>query len=127
MVAVGSMTQLVLECADVHGLAEFWAEVLDLEHPAATDDEDWLTLEWAPVGRLSFRRVDGYQPPAWPGSSGESQMHFDLLVPDFIQADLAVLDAGGRPLTEVLDPGPKAWRVYSDPAGHPFCLVSVPE
>ena len=42
----------------------------------------------------------------------------------------ADLDEIVRPLRaapDVMNPGPKAWRIYADPAGHPFCLVSVPE
>lgn len=125
MAAVGVLTQLVLECEDPDVLARFWAGVLDLEGPHG--EGDWRTLEWDPVGRLSFHRVDGYEPPAWPGLTGAAQAHFDLLVDDFTMADRSVLAAGAEALTDVLDPGPKAWRVYADPSGHPFCLVSVPE
>jgi hypothetical protein len=123
--AVGRLTQLILECDDAEGLARFWQKVLDLPEPEG--DSDWLTLRWEPVGRFSFHRVAGYRPPSWPGDRGEQHVHFDLLVDDLGDASLAVERAGARPLTEVLNPGPKAWRIYADPAGHPFCLVSVPE
>ena len=119
------LTQLTLECADPHALAAFWRTVLDL--PEATGDEDTVTLVWPPVGRLSFHRVPGHEPPVWPGRRGEPQSHLDLLVEDLDEACALVESGGARPLTDVLDPGPKGWRVYADPAGHPFCLVSVPE
>jgi predicted enzyme related to lactoylglutathione lyase len=122
---VGRLTQLILECHDAEQLARFWQEVLDLSEPQG--DADWLTLRWEPVGRFSFHRVADYRPPAWPGKHGDQHAHFDLLVDDLHDASLAVERAGGRPVTDVVDPGPKAWRVYADPAGHPFCLVSVPE
>jgi len=122
---VGKLTQLILECDDAEQLARFWQEVLELPEPEG--DADWMTLRWEPVGRLSFHRVPGYRPPAWPGEHGEQHLHFDLLVDDLHRAGLVVEKAGGRPMTEVLDPGPKAWRIYADPAGHPFCLVSAPE
>jgi hypothetical protein len=122
---VGRLTQLILECDDAVLLARFWQAVLDLPEPEG--DRDWLTLRWEPVGRLSFHRVAGYRPPAWPGAHGEQQVHFDLLVDDLDDAVAVVERAGARPLTDVMDPGPKAWRIYADPAGHPFCLVSVPE
>lgn len=125
MPAVGRLTQLVFECRDPRVEATFWQRVLDL--PAATGDDDWLTLEWEPVGRFSFHRVPDYMPLAWPGERGEQQAHLDLLVEDLEEACAAIEAAGGRPLTDVLDPGPKAWRIYADPAGHPFCLVTVPE
>lgn len=123
--AVGKLTQLVLECADAEQLARFWQEVLDLPEPEG--DAGWLTLRWEPVGRLSCHQVDGYQPPPWPGTHGEQHVHFDLLVDDLMSAGLVVEKSGARPLTDVMDPGPKAWRIYADPAGHPFCLVSTPE
>jgi hypothetical protein len=122
---VGRLTQLVMECHDAEELAGFWQVVLDLPEPEG--GPDWLTLRWEPVGRFSFHRVDGYRPPAWPGERGEQQVHFDLLVEDLDDASMMVENAGARPLTDVQDPGPKAWRIYADPAGHPFCLVSVPE
>ena len=123
--AVGRLTQLILECDDAERLANFWQKVLDLPEPEG--NSDWLTLRWEPVGRFSFHRVPGYRPPSWPGERGEQHVHFDLLVDDLGDAGHAVEKAGARPLTEVLDPGPKAWRIYADPAGHPFCLVSAPE
>lgn len=119
------LTQLVLECDDPQTLAAFWQRVLGLE--AAEGDADWQTLRWGPVGRFSFHRVEDYRRPIWPGGRGDLQAHFDLLVDDLAEASSAVEDAGAVPLTDVLDPGPKAWRIYADPAGHPFCLVSVPE
>jgi hypothetical protein len=123
--AVGKLTQLVLECDDAELLARFWQEVLEL--PEADGDADWRTLRWEPVGRLSFHRVADYRAPAWPGEHGEHQAHFDLLVDDLSVACLTVEQAGATALTDVMDPGPSAWRIYADPAGHPFCLVSVPE
>ncbi len=123
--AVGRLTQLVLECDDAELLARFWQKVLDLPEPEG--DSEWLTLRWEPVGRFSFHRVAGYRPPSWPGEGGEQHVHFDLLVDDLSDAGVSVEMAGARPLTEVMNPGPKAWRIYADPAGHPFCLVSVPE
>lgn len=125
MAAIGTLTQLVFECGDARRLASFWQGVLDLDDP--TGDPTWLTLEWEPVGRFSFHEIEGYRASEWPGSTGGIQAHFDLLVDDFAAADAAVLAAGATALSEVLNPGPKAWRVYADPAGHPFCLVSVPE
>lgn len=125
MPAIRRLTQLVFECKDATAEALFWQKVLDLA--PATGDDQWLTLDWEPVGRLSFHRVSDYEPPQWPGHRGELQVHLDLLVDDLSEACAAVEAAGGHPLTDVLDPGPKAWRIYADPAGHPFCLVTVPE
>ena len=106
-----------------------WSVVGEEPELAVSGEErpEWVTLEWEPVGRFSFHRCEGYVPPRWPGGSGEHQVHFDLLVEDLAEACGVVEKAGGRPLTPILDPGPKEWRIYADPAGHPFCLVTVPE
>lgn len=123
--AVGRLTQLILECDDAERLARFWQKVLDLSE--LEGDSEWLTLRWEPVGRFSFHRVAGYRPPSWPGERGEQHVHFDLLVDDLGDASIAVEVAGARPLTEVTIPASRARRIYADPARHPFCLVSVPE
>lgn len=125
MAAVGTLTQLVFECADPARLAEFWRRVLDLEPPEG--EPDWLTLHWAPVGRFSFHRVENYGQPVWPGERGEQHVHFDLLVDDFETACADVIAAGATYLSDVINPGPRAWRIFADPEGHPFCLVSTPE
>lgn len=122
---VGRLTQLTFECDDPERSARFWQEVLDLPDPEG--DPDAMTLRWEPVGRLSFHRVAGYRRPSWPGERGEQHAHVDLLVEDLRATCLAVEKAGATALTDVMDRGPKAWRIYADPAGHPFCLVSVAE
>ncbi len=124
MGGTGAITALVMECSDAGALASFWAEVLG---GAVTEaGEDWASVQ-TPTGRLSFQGVDGYLPPEWPGRRGAQQMHLDVLVEDLQNASAEVERLGARALTDVLDPGPKEWRVFADPAGHPFCLVSVPE
>lgn len=45
-------------------------------------------------------------------------MHLDIDVADVDAAERAVLALGA---TRLSDAG--GWRVYADPAGHPFCLV----
>lgn len=78
------------------------------------------------IGCLSSHRVSDYEPRSSRGHRGELQVHLDLLIDDLSEACAAVEAAGGRPLTDALDPGPKVWRIYADPVGHPFCLVTVP-
>lgn len=40
-------------------------------------------------------------------------------MPDLDRAEVEVLDAGAH----LLDDSAPGWRIYADPAGHPFCLV----
>jgi hypothetical protein len=69
-------------------------------------------------GRLSFQRIPGYQPPRWPGPASPPQVHLDLQVSDITRAEAQVMALGATRL-----PGAgSGFRVYTDPAGHPFCL-----
>lgn len=62
------------------------------------------------------------QPPRWPDPNFPQQLHLDIMVEDVAQAESEVLALGATPL-----PGTSATaRVYTDPAGHPFCLIPRP-
>ncbi|MFD0583716.1 VOC family protein [Dactylosporangium darangshiense] len=55
-------------------------------------------------------------------------MHVDLTTDDLAAADRLALEAGARRLepTDDVDPAAqKGGRVYTSPAGHPFCLRSA--
>jgi len=84
----------------------------------------WVTLEPPPHGqRLSF------QASASPQVDDVSRVHFDVLVEDLDAAHDRVTSAGAVQTGEHVSPRPGPagepipWRVYRDPAGHPFCLV----
>ena len=48
-------------------------------------------------------------------------MHLDFTVPDLDEGERAVLALGA--VKHEHQPSPDAFRVFLDPAGHPFCLV----
>jgi hypothetical protein len=119
---VGWIREVVLDCADPWPLAEFWAGLLGGKpvewYPG------WVTLEPPPHGqRLSFQRSTA------PVAAGTARVHFDILVGDLAAAHERVLAAGATYTGEHVSPRPGphgeqvGWRVYTDPAGHPFCLV----
>ena len=68
---------------------------------------------------ISFHKVDGYTPPAWPTQERPQQMHLDVIVDDLDAAEAAVINLGATKHPE--QPG-TSYRVFLDPAGHPFCL-----
>lgn len=123
MPPVGRLADLVLDCDDAPALAAFWAAVLGRN---ITHREDgWISLSPGEDGHcLSFQEVQDYRPPRWPGQDVPQQMHLDVLVQDLAIAEAEVRALGAIPLSEVLDPGPRQWRIYADPAGHPFCIVT---
>jgi hypothetical protein len=48
-------------------------------------------------------------------------MHLDFTVPDLDAGEREVLALGAA--KHQVQPAPEAFRVFLDPAGHPFCLV----
>ncbi|GAB2590967.1 VOC family protein [Streptomyces capparidis] len=122
---IASVQCVVLDCPDVHRLARFYQELLggeiDRPDPRWAVDDDWSTLH-TPSGQvLAFQRAADHRPPRWPDPAHPQQFHLDLGVPDLDRAHEQVLAHGATPLD--LGEGTRSWRVYADPAGHPFCLV----
>jgi catechol 2,3-dioxygenase-like lactoylglutathione lyase family enzyme len=114
---------VVLDCPDPRALAEFYRGVLGGEVSADGDDPDWVDL--AVDGRpLAFQRARNHRPPSWPDGPPQ-QLHLDLTVTEYAGPHALVTSLGATPLDPV-DPPPaedgRTWRVYADPAGHPFCL-----
>jgi hypothetical protein len=60
--------------------------------------------------------------PEWPAPDRSQQFHLDLTVDDLDAAEAAVLALGAKPLDT--DDRSRTFRVYADPAGHPFCLCA---
>jgi len=123
--AVGTLRSIVLECRDPEPVATFWAAVLGT--PIVDREDDWWALERRPgTSRLAFQVSADHEPPAWPGVSGEQQVHLDLEVDDMATARDRVLALGARQLSDVVDEPPDGvFQVFADPAGHPFCLVKM--
>jgi len=63
--------------------------------------------------------VQDYTPPRWPGQQVPQQIHLDVIVDELAAAEAAVLDLGATKPEH--QPG-TSFRVFLDPAGHPFCL-----
>ncbi len=124
---IGWIREVVLNCAKPLELAAFWAGLLGGEpvewYPG------WVTLEPPPHGqRLSFQ-LSAHRPDSAPEPGGPDLVHFDILVDDLDAAHERVVAAGAVFQRDHISrrPGPGGepvpWRVYQDPAGHPFCLV----
>ena len=114
---IGTVYATVLDCPDPAALAEFYRGILGGEI-VPDDDGHWVDLNIAGGPRLSFQRSPGHVPPIWPGDDGDQQFHLDIEVADFDVAHEQLLALGARHLETH-----KGFRVYLDPAGHPFCTV----
>jgi catechol 2,3-dioxygenase-like lactoylglutathione lyase family enzyme len=117
-VTIGRFSLVAIDCQDPVGLARFYAGITGWEIVSA--DSDWVQLSSAGGATIAFQLAPGHRPPEWPGDEHPQQMHLDFDVTDLDEAEAAVVALGARK-TE-LQPGDE-FRVFLDPAGHPFCLV----
>jgi len=122
---IANLQCVVLDCADVHELAEFYRSLLggtvNLPDQQWSLDDDWATLHTRAGLVLAFQRAEDHQPPQWPEPARPQQLHLDLAVKDLDEAQEHVLKLGATLLD--VGEGDRSWRIYADPAGHPFCLV----
>lgn len=118
---IGRLRSVVLDCPDPQALAAFYSELTGLEQTYA--DDEWVTLGTLDGGvRVAFQRAPGHRPPTFPDEASSQQLHLDVTVDDIDAAEAKVLALGARPLPGGDEEGDN-FRVYADPAGHPFCLV----
>ncbi|MFE5796354.1 VOC family protein [Streptomyces sp. NPDC056503] len=122
---IGKLQCVVLDCPDVAELARFYQSLIggevDRPDPRWSLDDGWSTLHGDGGLVLAFQRVSEHRPPRWPDPAHPQQFHLDLGVADLDRAQAEVLALGATVLDD--GDGKRSWRVYADPAGHPFCLV----
>lgn len=115
--AVARSPVVVLDCPDPQELAAFYGALLDWP---VEENDDWWSIR-GEGGGMDFQRVDGFRAPLWPGQEIPQQMHVDVVVDDLDVAEEAVLALGATKHPH--QPG-TTFRVFLDPAGHPFCLCA---
>jgi predicted enzyme related to lactoylglutathione lyase len=115
--AIARAPRTVLDCPDPRALAAFYASLLGWK--VVSEGSNWADAVGDDGQRLEFQQVAGYQPPKWPGQDVPQQMHVDVTVDDLDAAETQVLELGAVKAEQ--QPGTR-FRVFLDPAGHPFCL-----
>ncbi len=108
---------VTIDTGDASALARFYADLLGME----------VTYE-GPEGALiagygksvMFQQVSGYTAPRWPDPARPQQAHLDILVDDMDAGEARALELGASRLAA----GGEQFRVFADPAGHPFCLCT---
>jgi hypothetical protein len=104
-------------------LSQFYRGVLGGEvnrpDPRWATSETFMTLHVDDGSVLAFQRVEEFQPPRGPASEFPQQLHLDVDVPDLEKAEQEVLALGAM----LLQADARGWRIFADPAGHPFCLL----
>ena len=128
--AIPVLDVTVLDCPDALQRATFYAKLLGWRVEEGSDS-DWAELT-PPRGRrgpddpdgaasLAFQKVEGFRRPTWPEGDHPQQFHLDLSVTDIDAAEPRAI-ALGATVHEHQPSASGSFRVYLDPAGHPFCL-----
>lgn len=118
MPGIAQFSLVALDCPDPRALAEFYTAITGWE--LDYDGGDWVQLRSDRGATLAFQRVTDHQPPTWPGGERPQQLHLDFDVADLDAGEREVLALGARKTD--FQPA-RNFRVFLDPAGHPFCLV----
>ena len=113
---IATLAEVNLDSADPEALVRFYQRVLGGE--VAVLSPDFVVLRLAGIA-VTSSRVPSYRAPTWPDDTVPAQAHLDLRVPDLDHAQVELIEAGAR----LADHQPHAdqYRVFLDPAGHPFC------
>ncbi|MFI1967648.1 glyoxalase [Streptomyces cinnamoneus] len=122
---IATMQCTVIDCPDPLALARFYAAVLGWRVGDEDSDPAWVWLTDPATGqRLAFQGVEEYHPPHWPDPARPQQMHLDFDVPERADVERAKGEVVALGATFLHDSGgeKRGFLVFSDPAGHPFCL-----
>ncbi len=114
--AIARFPGIIIDCPDPAVLATFYGALLDWKVEVSPD---WAEVRAEYGDRISFQQVEPCTPPIWPDQDVPQQMHLDVIVDDLDTAEAAVLGLGATKHDN--QPG-TSFRVFLDPAGHPFCL-----
>ncbi|WP_327389836.1 VOC family protein [Mycolicibacterium stellerae] len=109
----------MLDTTDPVGLANFYAGVLG--GTVVQEDETWSVLTDPAGMRFAFQLSPEHEAPRFPDPRGSQQFHLDIEVDDIDTAEPGILALGATRVDDAH--GEDRFRVFRDPAGHPFCLV----
>jgi len=112
-----SLFAVTLDTEDAKKLSHFYAELLGMEVQYEGDEGSLIGAK--DQGQVMFQQIAEHRPPQWPDPAYPQQFHLDVLVDDIAAAEPPALAIGATRLAGEGD----NWRVYADPAGHPFCLT----
>ena len=121
--AVARLASIVFDCENPAELAQFWAALVGGE--VAVSGDEFVAVRTT-RGWIAAMRVPDHRPPTWGDAAVPKQMHIDLSVDDLDEAEAEAVRLGARLLSD--QPAPDRYRIFLDPAGHPFCLsVQIPD
>lgn len=119
------LAAIVLDCPNPRSLADFYARLLGWAIDESATDDEWAEVVDPRGGAtLAFQLDPEYVPPTWPDKLRPQMAHLDVRVSDLDTAHERAIRTGAHRLPQPPDRTEAEFRVYADPAGHPFCLVA---
>lgn len=138
----------VLDTADVHGLADFYRQLLGWEYapgngPEGDEADEWQIIRDPGPGRgpgsgsdqgrslrpagqmLAFQYAARVPRSTWPDPEVPQQLHLDFTVAteeELEECHDRALALGATLIRDESDDPIEPICVYADPAGHPFCI-----
>jgi catechol 2,3-dioxygenase-like lactoylglutathione lyase family enzyme len=107
---------VTIDAPDAPALARFYAALLGMDLTYEGPEGALITGDGKSV---MFQQVSEYTPPQWPDPAHPQQAHLDIIVDDLDAGEAQALALGASRLPGAAD----GFRVFADPAGHPFCLT----
>ncbi|MFB7293108.1 VOC family protein [Actinacidiphila glaucinigra] len=119
---IATLQCTVIDCPDPTALGTFYQGVLGWALDTA--DPSWVTLTSPHGARIAFQEVPFHRPPRWPDPEHPQQFHLDFDVPTRADVERAHEEVVALGAVFLHDSGGErsGFRVFADPAGHPFCL-----
>jgi hypothetical protein len=110
----------IIDCPDPMKLAAFYSRVTG--RPLIEGSGDTTAAISLGGVDLAFQRVEDYRPPRWPDGEHPKQYHLDFEVSEIEPEQRRVIGLGATLQKDFTGPDGYGWQVFTDPAGHPFCL-----
>lgn len=114
--AVGKLSEVVIDCHDCGRLARFWAAVLG--GTPVRESSDWVAL----TGSGGSTTVSFQQVPE--AKAGKNRVHLDVLVADLEAAAARCVELGATRISERRGDALGDFIVLCDPEGNEFCVVT---
>jgi len=107
---------VTIDAPDASALARFYADLSGMEVTYDGPEGAFIT---GGGKSLMFQQVSEYNAPRWPEPAYPQQAHLDLIVDDLDAGEDRAVERGARRQSA----GGERYRVFTDLAGHPFCLI----
>lgn len=113
---IGSLHEIVVDCANPEALARFWQSMIGGE--VDVEGRDWVVLDGDDEGFfIGFQRVPERK-------AAKNRIHLDVLVDDLATAVDAAEQLGARTVGTVVEEHDGSFQVMADPEGNEFCFVT---